>query len=59
MLNSFWGKLGEKLLKKATETITSPAHLFGLVSNTLNDIRAVRICSEEVIEVDYLNLNEN
>lgn len=42
-----------------TEAVTTPAHLFHLVSDTLFDIRAVRICSDEILEVDYSNLKEN
>ena len=38
MLNSFWGKFGENLDKKHTETATLPAELFGLVSNSFCDI---------------------
>lgn len=59
MLNSFWGKFGKNLHKKMTEAVTTPAHLFHLVSNTLFDIRAVRICSDEILEVDYSNLKKN
>ena len=42
MLNSFWGKFGENLLKKSTEAVTTPAHLFALVSDTLKDIHMVQ-----------------
>jgi len=59
MLNSFWGKFGENLHKKKTMAVTTPAQLFGIVSNTLFDIRAVRICSDDLLEVDYLDLKEN
>ena len=55
MLNSFWRKFGENLHKKTTEAVTTPAHLFCLVSDTLFDIHAVRICSDEILEVDYYN----
>lgn len=59
MLNSFWGKFGENLHKKTTETVTTPAHLFALVSDTLADIPTVRICSQDSLEVVYSNLREN
>ena len=59
MLNSFSGKFGEKLNKKITQAVTTSAALFGLVSNTLLDIHAVRVCSEEVMEMVYSHLVEN
>lgn len=59
MLNSFWGKFGENLNKNITQAVTTPAELFGLVSNTLLDIHAVRVCSDEVMEVVYSHLVEN
>lgn len=45
--------------KKTTESVTSPSHLFALVSNTLYDLSAVHICSHDVLEVDYINRKEN
>ena len=59
MLNSFWGKFGEILHKKTTEAVTTPAHLFALVSDTFTDIHTVRICSHDSLEVVYSNLREN
>ena len=59
ILNSFWGKSGEYLHKKTTEAVTTPAHLFALVSNTLKDIHTVPICSQNSLEVVYANLQEN
>ena len=38
---------------------TIPAELFRLVSNTLLNIHAVRVCSEYVLEEGYSNLQEN
>ena len=59
-LNSFWGKVGENLhKKKTTEAVTTPAHLFALVSDTFTDILMVRICSQDSLEVVYSNLKEN
>ena len=59
MLNSFWGKFGENLHKHQVATVTSPAQLFALVSESLHQIHAVRICSEETLEVVYSNLKDN
>ena len=59
MLNSFWGKFGENLHKKTTEAVTTPAHLFALVSDTFTDVHTVHICSQDSLEVVYSNLREN
>ena len=59
MLNSFWGKFGENLLKPTTQAVYNAADLFALVSNELLDIRQIRICNEESLEVVYQNQKEN
>ena len=51
LLNSFWGKCGEILLKPSTETVYNASHLFALVSNPFNDIRQVRIPNDDSPEV--------
>ena len=33
MLNSFWGKFGERINKPTTVTVKDPAHLFSLISD--------------------------
>jgi len=59
MLNSFWGKFGENLHKPTTQCIHTAAGLFDIVSNELLDIRQIRICNEESLEIVYQNLKEN
>ena len=39
--------------------VTTPAHLFALVSDTLTDIHTVHIYSQDSLEVVYSNLKEN
>ena len=51
MLNSFWGKFGENLLKPTTEAVQNAHHLFALVFNPFNDIRQVRLSNDETFEV--------
>ena len=53
MLNSFWGKFGENLRKTSTQTITTPAHLYELITDPLKSVTSIRICSEDVLEVLY------
>ena len=52
MLNSFWGKFGEKPNKTQTHTVTSPAELYNIIEDQGNNIRDIRICTEDVVEVD-------
>ena len=53
MLNSFWGKFGENLRKTSTQTITTPAQLYSLVTDPLKNVTSIRICNEDVLEVCY------
>ena len=50
-LNSFWGKFGENLLKSSTRAVSTPAQLFDIVSDPLVHVNAVRICTEDKLEV--------
>ena len=59
MLNSFWGKFGERMNKLRVETITSPAGLFLRVSDPLLTIHAIRICSSDVLEIVYTSVDDN
>lgn len=47
-----------KIYKKTTKAITTPAHLFHLVSDRMCNIHAVRIFRNEVLEVNYSHLSE-
>ena len=53
MLNSFWGKFGERMNKPKTEQVTTPARLFSIVSDPLLNITTIRICTEDILEVVY------
>jgi len=59
MLNSFWRKFGENLHKPTTQSVYTAAGLFDIVSNELLDIRQIRICNVESLEIVYQNLKEN
>ena len=59
MLNSFWGKFGENLHKDITVPVTTPAQLFDIVSDTMTNIKQVRVCTPETLEVVYANLKDN
>ena len=59
MLNSFWGKFGENLHKPTTQSVYTAAGLFDIVSNELLDIRQIRICNVESLEIVYQIRKEN
>ncbi|CAH3171078.1 unnamed protein product [Porites lobata] len=47
MLNSFWGKFGERINKPTTVTVQNPAHLFSLISDAALDISILRLYSPQ------------
>ncbi|CAH3168038.1 unnamed protein product [Porites lobata] len=59
MLNSFWGKFGEKLNKPTTVAVKEPSHLFSLLSDTTKEISTIRICTDDILEAVYTSVNEN
>ncbi|XP_073233328.1 uncharacterized protein [Porites lutea] len=52
MLNSFWGKFGEKPNKTQTFTVTSPAELYAIIEDAGNNIHDIRICTDDIVEID-------
>ena len=59
MLNSFWGKFGERPNKPRTQTITSPSQLFALLFASHKNVSTLRICNEDVLEVVSTDIDEN
>ena len=59
MLNSFWGKFGENLHKAQTTAVYEAYHLFNLVSNSLLDIKQVRISNQDTLEVVHTKKKDN
>ena len=59
MLNSFWGKFGENLLKPTTTAVHQAHHLFAIVSNSFNDISQVRIVNDDTVKIFHANLEDN
>ena len=58
MLNSFWGKFGERPNKTQTHTVTSPAELYNIMEDQGNNIHDIRIITEDVVEVDTTKAEE-
>ena len=59
MLNSFWGKFGERPNKPRTQTITSPSQLFALLFASHKNVSTLRICNEDVLEVVSTDIDDN
>ena len=49
---SFWGKFGEKPNKTQTFTVTSPAELYAIIEDVGNNIHDIRICTDDIVEID-------
>ena len=58
MLNSFSGKFREKPNKMQTFTVTSPAELYKIIEDRGNNIHDIRICREEIVEIDVTEAEE-
>ena len=50
--SSFWGKFGEKPNKTQTFTVTSPGELYAIIEDSGNNIHDIRICTDDIVEVD-------
>ena len=59
MLNSFWGKFGERTNKPKTEQVKQPAQLYRLLTDAANQVQTLRVCTDEVLEVVYTQTEDN
>ena len=59
MLNSFWGKFGERTNKSKVEQLLRATDLLRLVTDAATDIQSLRICNEDVLEVRYKQTEAN
>jgi len=59
MLNSFWGKFGERENKSQTVQVQTPAALYNLLDDPTKDISMLRICTSDNLEVVYTNTQAN
>lgn len=59
MLNSFWGKFGERQNKPQTEAITSPAKLFDKLTNSALNVQQLRMCTDDLLEVVFTHHNDD
>ena len=59
MLNSFWGKFGERQNKPVTKTCQSPHQLYSYLFDPVFNLNTMRICNEDTLEVVYTHVGEN
>ena len=59
MLNSFWGKFGERENKPTTAVIPSPADLYRLLCNPLLEVSNLRLCTDDIMEAVYTSRTED
>ena len=54
MLNSFWGKFGQRENLPQTQQCTSPDQLYKLMDDDTIEVQNIRFCTEDVLEVLYV-----
>ena len=59
MMNSFWGKFGERQNKPKTVCITSPSQLYPYLFSDNFSLKNLRICTEDVMEAVFTEVEEN
>ena len=58
MLNSFWGKFGQRENLPQVKQCTTPQELYNITEDSTNQVQELRFCSEDVLEVVYKNKEE-
>ena len=59
MMNSFWGKFGERPNKPKTVTITQPSQLYPYLFMHNFSLHNLRICTDDVLEAVFTEVQEN
>ena len=59
MLNSFWGKFGERQNKPCVHSCQSPHDLYKYLYEPVFDVSALRICNDDVLEIVYKHVGDN
>ena len=58
MLNSFWGKFGQRENLPQVEQCTTPQELFSITEDDTKQVQEIRFCTEDVLEVVFKNKEE-
>ena len=59
MLNSFWGKFGERPNKPATKQIQKPSAPYDLLYDPAVELSTLRLCNEDVLEAVFTQSSDN
>ena len=59
MLNSFWGKFGERTNKSKVLQLKQPHELFNILTDSANHVQTLRICTDDILEVVYKQTDAN
>ena len=59
MLNSFWGKFGQRENLPQVQQRTSPDQLYKLLDDDTLEVQNIRFCTEDVIEVVYASKEDS
>lgn len=59
MLNSFWGKFGERQNKPRVEACQSPHQLYAFLFDPVYELSNLRICNEDILEVVFTHVGDN
>ena len=59
MLNSFWGKFGERANKPCTVAIDNPSNLYNYLFDPLFNVSTLRLCTDDILELVYTHHQDN
>ena len=59
MLNSFWGKFGQRENLPQVQQCTNPDQLYKIIDDDTLEVQNIRFCTEDVIEVVYANKEDS
>ena len=58
MLNSFWGKFGQRENLPQVQQCTNPDHLYKILEDDTLEVQNIRFCTDDVLEVVYVSKEE-
>ena len=59
MLNSFWGKFGERTNKSKVLQVKTPHELFNILTDSANNVQSLRLCTDDILEVVFNQTPDN
>ena len=59
MLNSFWGKFGERTNKSKVLQVKHPHELYNILTDSANHVHTLRLCTDDILEVVYKQTDDN